>query len=199
MIASKSQSIYCFHSISISSLRSNALKEEHQRKIINESWIFHNDIWNLAVFNCFLWMFGMCFSTFHRKMRQKEEIIAKYFIFSKSNIKFVKLSQRIPNIILNIWRFFVSKLIANVNTFKLTCYTLPSIVSLVPTHPITKWIRPRRSVWSQPHKLGTLSSHRLWTFMSHAVHWWSGWMLYLRLFVCFLCVFFHFSRERNEQ
>ena len=25
---------------------------------------------------------------------------------------------------------------------------------------------PRRSVWSQPHRLGTLASHRLCTFMS---------------------------------
>lgn len=46
---------------------------------------------------------------------------------------------------------------------------LPSTVSLVPKHERANCIRPRRSVWSQPHKLGTLSSHRLWTFMSHAV------------------------------
>ena len=31
-----------------------------------------------------------------------------------------------------------------------------------------KFIRPRLSVWSHPHRFGTLSSHLLWTFMSHA-------------------------------
>lgn len=28
--------------------------------------------------------------------------------------------------------------------------------------------RPRRSVWSVPHRLGTLTTHCLWTFMSQA-------------------------------
>lgn len=46
---------------------------------------------------------------------------------------------------------------------------LPSTVSLLPTHSILSSMRPRRSVWSHPHRLGTLSSHRLCTFMSHAV------------------------------
>lgn len=48
--------------------------------------------------------------------------------------------------------------------------TLPSIVNLVPTQEIPSCIRPLRSVWSHPHKLGTLSSHRLCTFMSHAAN-----------------------------
>jgi len=45
---------------------------------------------------------------------------------------------------------------------------LPSMVSLVPEQTIFSSMRPRRSVWSQPHKFGTVSTHLLWTFMSHA-------------------------------
>lgn len=45
---------------------------------------------------------------------------------------------------------------------------IPSAVSLFPTQVIFSSILPRRSVWSQPHKFGTLSTHLLCTFMSHA-------------------------------
>lgn len=47
-------------------------------------------------------------------------------------------------------------------------WNLPSTVNLLPTQSIFSSILPRLSVWSQPQRLGTLSSHLLCTFMSHA-------------------------------
>lgn len=44
-----------------------------------------------------------------------------------------------------------------------------STFSLLDVQLMASSIRPRLSVWSQPHKFGTLSSHRLCTFISHAV------------------------------
>lgn len=44
----------------------------------------------------------------------------------------------------------------------------PSMLSLLPWCVMASWMRPRRSVWSHPHRFGTLSSHRLCTFISHA-------------------------------
>lgn len=41
--------------------------------------------------------------------------------------------------------------------------------NLLATQFMASCIRPRRSVWSQPHRFGTLSSHRLCTFISHTV------------------------------
>lgn len=42
------------------------------------------------------------------------------------------------------------------------------MLSLLPEVVMCRCIRPRLSVWSHPHRFGTLSSHLLCTFMSHA-------------------------------
>lgn len=69
------------------------------------------------------------------------------------------------------------------NSFLNICNTMPdnltnqiwiinnllSMTSFAPWHVTLTSIRPLRSVWSQPHKFGTLSWHRLCTFMSHAI------------------------------
>lgn len=47
---------------------------------------------------------------------------------------------------------------------------VPSRSSLSRVHEILISIRPRLSVWSHPHKWGTLSVQRLCTFISHAAH-----------------------------
>lgn len=44
----------------------------------------------------------------------------------------------------------------------------PVTCSLSPLTSIFRKRRPRRSVWSVPHRLGTLTTHCLCTFMSHA-------------------------------
>ena len=44
----------------------------------------------------------------------------------------------------------------------------PSTCSAASSCVILSETRPRRSVWSRPHSLGTFFSQRLWTFMSHA-------------------------------
>ena len=49
-------------------------------------------------------------------------------------------------------------------------FCVPSRSSLSRVHEILISIRPRLSVWSHPHKWGTLSVQRLCTFISHAAH-----------------------------
>ena len=44
----------------------------------------------------------------------------------------------------------------------------PVMCSLSPVTSILRKMRPRRSVWSVPHRLGTLTTHCLCTFMSQA-------------------------------
>ena len=44
----------------------------------------------------------------------------------------------------------------------------PVTVSLLARQEMSRWSLPLLSVWSHPHRLGTLSVHFLWTFISQA-------------------------------
>ena len=44
----------------------------------------------------------------------------------------------------------------------------PVTASLLAWQEILRWSLPLLSVWSHPHRLGTVSVHFLCTFMSHA-------------------------------
>jgi hypothetical protein len=65
-----------------------------------------------------------------------------------------------------LWLYF---LLLEVFFICFNVYKLPSMVSLALLQLIFSSILPLLSVWSQPHKLGTLAWHLLCTFMSHAV------------------------------
>lgn len=83
---------------------------------------------------------------------------------------------------------------------------LPSMVSLPPEHVMCRCIRPRLSVWSHPHRFGTLSSHLLCTFMSHAtssdhyrLYQHRLWLVFLFLFIAIRSILraINFRRDRS--
>lgn len=82
---------------------------------------------------------------------------------------------------------------------------LPSMVSLPPEHVMCRCIRPRLSVWSHPHRFGTLSSHLLCTFMSHAtsldhyrLYQHRLWLIFLFLFIAIRSTLRAINFRRNR-